>query len=392
MPWDVRTKMRQRQEFVVDYRSGLYGMSELCERYGVSRVTGYKWLRRCEELGWAGLEDRAPIAVNCPHATSDEVREALVAFRLKHPDWGSRKVLRKLRGRNPDWRWPAASTATEVFRRAGLLEPRLRRRKPEHPGRPATKATEPNELWAADFKGQFRMGDGQYCYPLTVTDSYSRYLLGCRGLANVRTSGARAVFERLFREYGLPRAIRTDNGSPFASTAIGRLSRLSVWWIRLGVRPELIEPGHPEQNGAHERMHRTMKKKLRPPGWDLADQQKRLNGFRVEYNEERPHEALGQETPASVYVSSPRAFPRSLPGIDYPGHFEVRRVSRNGGVRWKKNWLNVSHALAEEYVGFEEVDDGVWSLHFGPLLLARFEERDLKLYGAKPYDSHQREV
>jgi transposase InsO family protein len=392
MPWDVRTKMRQRQEFVVDHRSGLYGMRELCERYGVSRVTGYKWLRRCEELGWAGLDDRPPIAASCPHATSEEVRERLVGFRRKHPDWGSRKVLRRLRGRYPDVHWPAASTATEVFRRAGLLEARRRRRRLEHPGRPSTKATEPNELWAADFKGQFRMGDGQYCYPLTVTDSYSRYLLGCRGLANVRSSGARAVFERLFREYGLPRAIRTDNGSPFASTAIGRLSRLSVWWIRLGVRPELIEPGHPEQNGAHERMHRTMKKRLRPPGVDLADQQKRLNRFRTEYNEERPHEALGQETPASVYVSSPREYPRTLPGIEYPGHFEVRRVSRNGGVRWKKEWLNVSHALAEEYVGFEEVDDGVWSLYFGPLLLARFEERELRLYGARPYESHQPEV
>jgi len=392
MPWDERTKVRERVEFVKDFRSGLFQMTELCERYGVSRVTGYKWLERCDEEGWNGLRDRPPVARHCPHRTSDEVREVLLAIRRRW-GYGSRKLLRMVRDREPKRVWPAASTVTELFRSVGLLEASRRRRKPEHPGRPVTKASEPNELWAADFKGQFRMRDSEYCYPLTVTDSCSRYLLGCRGLRGVKSSGVRKSFERLFEKYGLPRAIRTDNGSPFASIAIGRLSRLSVWWIRMGVRPELIEPGHPEQNGAHERMHRELKKKVtRPPGRNMAEQQKRFDEFQWEYNEIRPHESLGQETPASLYRSSPRPYPKVLPQVEYPGHFEVRRVSRNGGVRWRKKWLNVSHALLEEYVGFEEIEDGVWSLYFGPLLLARFDERNLQLYGARPYGSHQPNV
>jgi putative transposase len=393
MPWNETTKMRERQEFVKDSRRGLFGMSELCERYGISRVTGYKWLKRCEEEGWAGLRDQPPVARTCPHRTPDEVVEALVEFRQAHPDWGSRKIIRRLRDRKPRFEWPAPSTATEVFRRAGLLTARRRRRKPGHPGRPVTQATEANELWAADFKGQFRMGDSEYCYPLTVTDLYSRYLLGCRGLKGVRTAGTKRAFEALFEQYGLPRAIRTDNGSPFASTAIGRLSRLSVWWIRLGIRPELIEPGHPEQNGSHERMHRTLKAKTtRPPGRNLREQQKRFEDFRHEFNDERPHESLNQEVPASRYDLSPRPYPRAISPLEYPGHFEVRRVSRNGGIRWKTHWLNISHALIEEYVGFEEVNDGIWSLYFGPLLLGRFDERELRLYGARPYETHQQDV
>jgi hypothetical protein len=241
----------------------------------------------------------------------------------------------------------------------------------------------PNAVWTTDFKGQFRAGDGAYCYPLTVCDGYSRYLLACRGLRSVETTGARGVFDRLFCAYGLPARIRSDNGVPFATAALGRLSALSAWWIKLGITPELIEPSSPQQNGQHERMHRTLKAEAtKPARASLAAQQRRFDAFRAEYNGERPHEALGNDTPADHYAPSPRPYPARLAHPEYPGHFEVRYVSRNGGVRWHNRWVNVSHVLAEEYVGLEEVDDGVWSVYFGPVLLGRFDERDLRIHGA----------
>jgi len=238
----------------------------------------------------------------------------------------------------------------------------------------------PNDIWTADFKGHFRTRDGLYCYPLTVVDGYSRFLLGCQGLLSTKHSDSRPVFLRLFRELGLPRIIRTDNGVPFATTALGRLSLLSVWWIRLGIYPELIEPAHPEQNGRHERMHRTLKAETtRPPGGNLSSQQRRFNLFREEYNQERPHEALNQDTPASRYRSSPRKMPPKLPSIDYPAHYEVRLVSRNGGIRWNCHWVNVTQTLGGEYVGLEEVDNDLWDAYFGPLKLGRFNERTLQI-------------
>jgi putative transposase len=219
-----------------------------------------------------------------------------------------------------------------------------------------------------------------------VADGFSRYLLGCRALTSTQSRPTRSSFADLFRQYGLPEAIRSDNGTPFAAaTAIGRLSRLSVWWIRLGIRPELTKPSHPEQNGAHERMHRTLKADTaRPPAGNRGAQQKKFDAFRREYNHERPHETLDQKTPSDLYTPSPRPFPERLPQPEYPGHFEVRLVSRNGGIRWKKSWVNISHSLLEEYVGLEEVDDGIWSLYFGPVLLGRFHEDDLTLHGARP--------
>ena len=219
-----------------------------------------------------------------------------------------------------------------------------------------------------------------YCYPLTLVDGYSRYLLACQGLRSTTIVLARPIFRRAFEEYGLPHIIRSDNGVPFATTALGRLSLLSVWWIRLGIYPELIQPAHPEQNGRHERMHRTLKAETtKPPSGNLQAQQTRFNRFRAEYNDERPHEALDQETPASLYGPSPRALPRTLAPMVYPGHFEVRLVSRNSGIRWKKHWVCVTHTLAGEYVGLEEVDDGLWDVYFGPVKLGRMDERILRI-------------
>lgn len=249
-----------------------------------------------------------------------------------------------------------------------------------HAGRPATPFDQPNAIWTADFKGQFRTGNGVYCYPLTVQDGATRFLLGCRGLLEPTTEASWPVFERLFRRYGLPERIRTDNGTPFASGALGRLSTLSVWWVRLGIQPELIEPAHPEQNGRHERMHKTLKAETaRPARRTLAAQQRRFDWFRDRYNTERPHEALGQQLPASLYQPSPRPYRTALLPITYPGHYEVRRVSRNGGVRWGHHWVNVSHLLAELDVGFEPIDDGLWEVYFGPIWLGRLHEATCRI-------------
>jgi transposase InsO family protein len=244
------------------------------------------------------------------------------------------------------------------------------------------RAAAPNDVWCADFKGQFPTGDGQLCYPLTVTDAHSRYLLACRALPSVRQTGVFPAFQRLFADYGLPRAIRTDNGAPFATQAVAGLSKLSVWWIKLGIAHQRIEPGCPEQNGRHERMHRTLKAETaRPPRPSHAAQQRCFDRFRREFNDERPHEALGQQPPATRYAPSPRPLPARLPPPDYPGHWEVRRVSRAGTIRFQRHQLFVSDALIHEDVGLVEVADGVWSLYFYHVLLARLDERDYRIRG-----------
>ncbi len=383
MPWKETTPVAERMQCLVDWRSGLFTVSFLAERHGVSRKTLYKWIERFDSEGVTGLLDQPSRPLCHPNQTPEEIEAAITAFRRRHPDWGPKKIVHVLSERHMETCWPARSTVAAILRRNGLVKGRRRRRPVGHPGQPTTVPHEPNELWATDFKGEFPTGDGIYCYPLTVSDLYSRYLVGCRGLRSTKTEGAKKSFERLFREYGLPRAIRSDNGVPFASTGLGRLSRLSVWWIKLGIRPELTQPAHPEQNGSHERMHRTLKgATARPPAADLLRQQRRFDAFRKEFNTERPHESLGMKKPAELYRPSTRPFPARLPTIEYPGHFEVRRVSRNGGIRWKRGWLNVSHPLIDEYVGLEEVDDGIWDLYFGSLLLGRFDERDQKLYAA----------
>jgi putative transposase len=385
MAWKETSPMRERLRFVDDFERDLFSMSELCERYGISRKTGYKWIDRFEQEGVDGLRDRSRAPRSCPHQTDPDLVERIVQARLAHPRWGGRKLIPYLARRQPDLPWPAPSTAAEILKRRGMVANRRRRRHLNFLSRTRTEPQRPNQLWTADFKGQFRTRDSCYCYPLTVADGFSRYLLTCRSQLSVETLPTKKNFQRLFREYGLPEAIRTDNGTPFAApTAIGRLSRLSVWWIRLGIRPELTQPSHPEQNGSHERMHRTLKAETtRPPALNASAQQRRFDSFRSEYNHDRPHETLHQKTPADLYRPSPRPYLEKPPQPDYPGHFEVRKVSRNGGIRWKKGWVNISHSLLEEYVGLEEIDDGVFSLYFGPVLLGRFHEDDLTLHGAR---------
>lgn len=374
--------MDERLRFIADHREGLYGVAALARRYGVSRKTAYKWLKRMELEGPAGLQARAPVAKTVWNRTDPQVEQDLVAYRRKHVDWGPRKMLDRLELRMPEVAWPAASTVAAILKRNGLVEGHRHRRREGHPGPPPGEAQSPNDIWGMDFKGEFRTRDGVYCYPFTATDLASRYLLCCDGYLCTQTQGPRSSLERLFREYGMPRAIRSDNGAPFASTGIARLTQLGVWLVRLGITRQLIQPGRPSQNGKHERMHRTLKRATtRPPAANLARQQNLFDSFREEFNHERPHEALGMIPPGEVYAPSSRPFPEKLPEPQYPGHFEVRRVSRNGGVRWSGSWLNVGHALIEQHVGFEEVDDGIWDVHFGSLSIGRFDEREMRLVG-----------
>jgi putative transposase len=383
MPWRVETPMSQRQDFVEAWARGHWHPTELCARFGISRKTGYKWWHRYETGGLAALADRSRRPERCPFALDAALGALLIRTRQAHPTWGPRKLLAYLIARHRRYSgWPVASTVGALLKREGLVRPRRRRPAPGHPGRPLTAMDAPKALWSADFKGQFKLGTGAYCYPLTIVDGYSRYLLACRGLESVATSSTRAVFEGIFRTYGLPDRIRTDNGPPFATCALGRLSSLSVWWIKLGITPELIQPAHPEQNGRHERMHRTLKAEATwPAAATLRGQQRRFDHFQQEYNDERPHEALAQVPPAQHYRPSPRPYARALRAPEYPRHFETRYVSTNGGIRWHHRWVNVSHVLAEEYVGLEEVADEVWSVFFGPLLLGRLDERDYRLHG-----------
>ena len=376
MPWDQTSTMDQKRLFIADYIARSFTIAELCDRYGVSRPTGYKWIYRFHDRGLAGLEELSRRPRHCPHQTSEDLVEEILELRRKHPFWGAKKLLKILCKRQPKETWPARSTISDLLKRHNLIEKKRRRKYPGHPGKPETSMDAPNDTWCADFKGEFKTADGIYCYPLTVTDGCTRYLLECKGLPSTAHLRAKPVFAKIFRKFGMPRIIRTDNGAPFATTAIGRLSRLSVWWIRLGIFPELIQPGRPSQNGRHERMHKTLKQETtRPPAKTMRGQQFRFNRFVDEFNRVRPHEALNDDTPASLYKPSNREFPARLPTIEYPGHFETRLVSRNGGFRWNSTRVPITHTLEGEYVGLEEVDDGLWDVYFGPVRLGQMDER-----------------
>lgn len=383
MPWQEESTVQLRRQFIQDVRSGTSPVTELCAAYGISRKTGYKWLTRYEAGGLAALTDRSRQPHTAPTATPPELVRALLEVRHRHPTWGPRKLLRLVRQRWPQAPWPARSTIALHLKRAGLVVTPRRVRRPSHPGRPQAPMDAPNAVWTADFKGQFRLGDASLCYLLTIADGYSRLLLSCRALTSTSVAESRPVFVRAFHEYGLPIRIRSDNGVPFATQALGRLSGLSVWWVRLGILPDLTEPASPQQNGRHERMHRTLKRECtRPPRHSRRAQQAQFDTWRSEYNELRPHEALADATPAAHYIPSPRPYPARLPALEYPGHYEVRRVSRNGGIRWHSTWVNVSQTLGGEWVGLVEIDDGEWDVYFGPLRLGRFHERTRQIEDA----------
>lgn len=380
MPWQEVVPSEEKKVFINDYIHHRFDFRELCRRFNVSPKTGYKFVHRFEDEGIKGLENRSSRPHTSPLKTSEDLEEAIVELRNTYPNRGGKKLLQKLISRYPDRVLPSITTVNNIISRHGLItEPR--RRKPHHPGKPISTTHGPNELLGADFKGQFRTGDGNYCYPLTITDYYSRYILCCQGLLSPNLVDSKSIFERIFKEFGLPLRIRTDNGTPFSSpNTLGRLSQLSVWWIRLGIFPELIEPGSPQQNGRHERMHKTLKQDTtHPAGYNLKSQQRKFDAFVEEFNHDRPHESLGQKTPATLYTTSPRPMPSKLPQVEYPAHFKVRLVSTNGGMRWNTTWVNVTRVLEKQYIGLEEIDTDIYDVFFGPVLIGRFESKTGKI-------------
>ena len=384
MPWQETDPMLERHHFVQDVASDHWTMTELCLRYGVSRKTGYKWLDRAEAEGVRGLRDRSRAPRSCPHQTPADVVALILEEYARHR-WGARKILKRLRTRDPHRTWPARSTIFDILARHGCVQHRRRRRRWKHPGAAPLTTTAPNQVWTIDFKGQFRLRNRRYCFPLTVVDHYSRYLLGCQGLPDVTGAGVRPHLRRLFRTYGLPEVIRSDNGAPFAAKGIHGLTALNVWWLQLGIVHQRITPGCPQENGAHERLHRTLKARTtKPPAANHNLQQRAFNAFRRTYNELRPHEALDDETPASSFTPSPRPYPARIAPPDYPGHCEVRRVSTAGTFRLYAGQYFLSHALDGELIGLEEVDDGLWNILYYDTLLGRFDERTHTLSGAPP--------
>jgi transposase InsO family protein len=371
MPWKETAPMEQRMLFIAGLKDGGLTMSEACRVFGVSRKTGYKWLERYKTDGARGLEDQSRAPKTTPWAISDELAETLVKERKARPHWGPQKILDSLRLRRPGLDLPAISTVGELFRRRGLIPEKRRRRKLEKYGTPLAHVQAPNDGWSVDFKGHFLLGNGVRCDPLTVSDGFSRFLLCCRGVNPPTTESVRPWFERTFREFGLPQAIRSDNGPPFSMGGLGGLSRLSVWWAKLGIRLERIRPGRPDQNGRHERMHRTLKAEtLRPPAGSMAGQQRRFDIFRQEYNELRPHEALDGQPPASLYEPSQRPFPSKLRAPEYPPHFEVRQVRTDGSIKWRGELIFMNSALVAEPVGLEEIDTDRWLVRFAKVPLA----------------------
>jgi putative transposase len=364
MPWRESCAMDERMGFISEHLSELLTMTELCARYAVSRKTGYKWLERYRLEGAAGLRERGRGPLGHGRATPEHLADAIVGLRRERPSWGPRKIVAKLTARQPEAHWPAPSTAGEILKRAGLVcGRRLRRRAPPRLGE-LTAPQYANHVWNVDHKGWVRLGDGARAEPLTMTDGFSRYLISLTATGSTSQAEARPLFDRAFRDYGLPEIIRSDNGAPFASTGVSGLTALSAWWIKLGIKHERIDPGHPQQNGRHERFHLTLLEAMRPASANRAAQARRFAAFAHDYNEERPHEALGQKPPASLYKPSRRIMPRRLPEPDYPVEAAVRKVRSNGEIKWRGDLIHIAGALVGEAVAVEETQAGQWQVRF----------------------------
>jgi transposase InsO family protein len=370
--------MEEKLRFVYEYERDEETMRELCSRYGISRETGYVWLRRYHEQGVRGLMELDRAARHHPNQSAPEIEQAVIELREAHMRWGPRKLKRILEREQPGRRWPATSTIGEIVKRAGLVVPQKKRRRTEPYSEPLSHAQESNRVWCADFKGWFRSGDGARIDPLTITDTWSRYLLRCQAVEKTDTERVLAIFEAAFREHGLPESIRTDNGAPFASSAVGGLSRLAVWWIKLGIVHERIQAGHPEQNGRHERMHRTLKQDLRlAENWRA--QQRELDRFRQDFNHVRPHEALEMQTPAAVFQPSLRPYPAHLPEVQYPDTMEVRTIKSHGHFRWKKKDIFLTEVLWGESIGLLPIGHDLFNIYFATRPLVGFDPSRDKL-------------
>lgn len=383
MPFVETCRMEERVRMLSEFDSGNWSVSELCGRYGVSRETFYVWARRraAGEADWFADRSHAPRTI--PHRTAEAIAGEVVRMRQRYPHLGPRKLLAVLVREVPQVNWPAASTIGDILKREGLIAAARRRRRALGQQRRSSPARTANQEWACDYKGWFRTGNGERVDPLTVSDGASRYLLEVR-IAPVTIAGAKPVFERLFREHGLPEAMRCDNGSPFGSTAAGGLTRLSAWWLRLGIEPRFITPASPQENGRHERMHRTLKAETsRPPAADAADQQKRFDAFRDHYNRLRPHEALGQTPPADHYRRSERSLPERMEDPWYDADHQVRRVRHDGLIKWRGQAVFISEALCRQLVGVAQLETGDAIVRFCNLDIALIQrDGTIRRFGA----------
>ena len=380
MPWRAGSLMQVRESLLADYESGAWPATELAALYHISRKTLYKWVARWESGGRAALADRSRRPRQSPQTTPRAVREAICAARLSKPRWSPAQVLGWLRRRRPEVAWPSRVTIAKIWRAAHLYPPPVSRpRSYRETTRPAPAQT-PNAIWTVDFKGDFRLGDGHRCYPLTVRDLASRFTVRCTALATTDRRQTQREMERAFAEFGLPQCIRSDNGEPFAGPGLGGLSQLNVMWLRLGIQLDHIDRGRPDQNGSHEQFHRVLKAQTtRPPARTLRAQQQRFDAFCHEYNTERPHAALATQVPADRYTPSSRPWPGRVPPVEYPSHWETRRVQANGRMHWQATSVFLSRALADEWVGLEEVDDGLWTIYFAAMPIARWLTADGEL-------------
>ena len=376
--------MDQRLAFIADWLRDEWTMTELAARYQISRKTAYKWVDRDDADPAAGLADRSRAPKAHGRAMPASMRDAILALRRGHPQWGPKKLRAILRERHPCEAWPAASTMGDLLHREGVSQPRRRTRYVVPLTQPFAAARAPNDVWTADFKGWFRTVDQTRCDPLTVADACSRFVLCCRIVAPSER-GVRPWFERTFREYGLPQALRTDNGSPFATTGAGRLSHLAVWWLKLGIQLERIDPGHPEQNGRHERFHLTLQQETTaPPAPTPRAQQRRFDRMRQEFNAVRPHEALGQRPPGRCYQPSARPYPTRLEDPWYDATHQVRRVKATGQINWHGDVVFVSEAVRGELIGLAETERGHWTVRFMDVELGHIDRQTRRFTPAWP--------
>jgi len=373
MPWKECNKMDERVRFVARLLDG-EKMAPLCRSFGISRKTGYKIFERYKTMGLEGLTDRSRRPYRQANQLPFQIESLIVSLKKEQPSWGAHKIREKLRRLYPDIRCPAASTVHTVLDRNGLVKKRKRRRY-KAKGTGLSEPRGPNDLWCTDYKGEFMLADKRYCYPLTITDHESRYLLACESLSSTKESFAFPVFERVFKEFGMPSAIRTDNGVPFASpNALYGLSRLSVWWLRLGIRIERIKPGNPQQNGRHERMHLTLKQETtKPAGENFLQQQGRFDDFIDYFNHDRPHQGLDMKMPGECYQPSTRLY-QGLPEIDYPFHDKTVTVTQCGRICIRKKKINLSSVFAGQKVGIKQVEPKLWLASFMTYDIGYFDE------------------
>ena len=379
MPWKECHVVDERVRFVARLLDG-EKMAVLCKEFGISRKTGYKIYERYQEIGVRGLTDRSRRPFRQANQLPMAVEKAIVRLKKDYPSWGAPKIRERLKQRWPEMHCPAISTVHAVLDRSGLVKRRRRRIRPRLTGTTLSQPLAPNVLWCADYKGEFLLGNHRYCYPLTITDFASRYLIACEALSTTKERYAFGVFERAFEEFGLPQAIRTDNGVPFASAhALYGLSKLSVWWLRLGIQLERITPGHPEQNGRHERMHLTLKQEAtKPAAANVLQQQGRFDAFINRFNHERPHQALEMQTPAARYTPSSRLY-RGLEDLDYPFHDWTAVITTCGRICYQRRKINVSQVFAGQKVGVKQVGDHVWLVTFMHYDLGYFDDETCRL-------------